>query len=53
MLGDDMRDINAGKNAGCIPVFIGPPERLQSSENENISCFPNLLSFICFLQSNS
>ncbi|MDR2596547.1 MAG: HAD-IIIA family hydrolase [Treponema sp.] len=43
MVGDDMRDVNAGKNAGCIPVFLSndkPDEGMN-----NIKTFANLRDF--------
>jgi len=43
MVGDDMRDINAGKNAGCIPIFL--TNDIQVEEMDNIKTFANLLDF--------
>jgi D-glycero-D-manno-heptose 1,7-bisphosphate phosphatase len=43
MVGDDMRDVNAGKNAGCIPIFL---TNNKPAENmENIKTFVNLREF--------
>ena len=43
MVGDDMRDINAGKNAGCIPIFL--TNDIQVEGMNNIKTFANLLDF--------
>jgi len=43
MVGDDMRDVNAGKNAGCIPVFL--TNDIQIENTNNIKTFNNLLDF--------
>jgi len=43
MVGDDMRDINAGKNAGCIPIFL--TNDIQGEVMNNIKTFANLLDF--------
>jgi len=43
MVGDDMRDINAGKNAGCIPIFL--TNDIQIEGMNNIKTFANLLDF--------
>jgi D,D-heptose 1,7-bisphosphate phosphatase len=51
MAGDDKRDVNAGINAGCIPVFIGTAEQGRSLGFENILCFPALALFGEFLQT--
>jgi D,D-heptose 1,7-bisphosphate phosphatase len=53
MVGDDKRDIEAGKAAGCRPVFIGSPEHEQSSGIGNISFFPDLFHFSKYLQTIS
>jgi D,D-heptose 1,7-bisphosphate phosphatase len=42
MVGDDLRDINAGINAGCIPVFL---TNNKNSINNNIKSFSNLKEF--------
>jgi D,D-heptose 1,7-bisphosphate phosphatase len=42
MVGDDMRDVNAGINAGCIPVFL---TKNKPNEGNNIKTFANLLDF--------
>jgi D,D-heptose 1,7-bisphosphate phosphatase len=43
MAGDDMRDINAGINAGCIPVFLTNNKPIESMNN--IKTFNNLKDF--------
>jgi len=43
MVGDDMRDVNAGKNAGCIPVFL--TNNIQIENTDNLKSFKNLLDF--------
>jgi len=43
MVGDDMRDINAGRNAGCIPVFLTNNKPVEGMLN--IKTFANLLDF--------
>jgi D,D-heptose 1,7-bisphosphate phosphatase len=53
MAGDDKRDTDAARAAGCRPVFIGSPEQEQSLEIENISCFPDLFRFSEYLQTVS
>lgn len=48
MAGDDMRDVNAGINAGCIPVYIGinkPPENKSA-----VKTFHSLHDFTCHLK---
>jgi len=45
MAGDDMRDVNAGINAGCTPVF------LAQKKEKNIPQFNNLLEFTNYLFS--
>jgi len=42
MVGDDMRDVQAGINAGCIPVFL---TNNGNSVNDNIKHFVNLKEF--------
>jgi D-glycero-D-manno-heptose 1,7-bisphosphate phosphatase len=42
MVGDDMRDVNAGKNAGCIPVFLA---NNKPHENITVEVFNNLKEF--------
>ncbi len=46
MVGDDMRDVNAGKNAGCISVL------LAKKEEENILQFKDILEFSNYLNSS-
>jgi D-glycero-D-manno-heptose 1,7-bisphosphate phosphatase len=53
MAGDDKRDIEAAKAAGCHPVFIGSPEHEQSLGIENNICFPDLFRFSEYLQNIS
>jgi D,D-heptose 1,7-bisphosphate phosphatase len=43
MAGDDMRDVNAGKNAGCIPVFLTKNKPAEGMNN--IKTFASLLDF--------
>ena len=43
MVGDDMRDINAGKNAGCIPIFLTNNKPVENMDN--IKIFVNLRKF--------
>ena len=43
MVGDDMRDVNAGKNAGCIPIFL--TNDIQIENTNNLKTFANLLDF--------
>ena len=43
MVGDDMRDVNAGKNAGCIPVLL--TNDIQIENTNNLKTFSNLLDF--------
>ncbi|MCL2139822.1 MAG: HAD-IIIA family hydrolase [Treponema sp.] len=43
MVGDDMRDVNAGINAGCIPVFLNAN---VDSQSNNIITYNNLLDFV-------
>jgi D-glycero-D-manno-heptose 1,7-bisphosphate phosphatase len=44
MVGDDMRDVNSGINAGCIPVFLsnGRP----CSNEKNMLAYNNLEDFV-------
>jgi histidinol phosphatase-like enzyme len=42
MVGDDMRDVNAGINAGCIPVFL---TNNKAHENITVENFINLKEF--------
>jgi D-glycero-D-manno-heptose 1,7-bisphosphate phosphatase len=44
MAGDNMRDVNAGINAGCIPVFITNSKPFQNMNN--IKTYSNLLDFV-------
>jgi D,D-heptose 1,7-bisphosphate phosphatase len=43
MAGDDMRDVNAGINSGCIPVFLANSELYKNMNN--IKTYPNLRDF--------
>jgi len=43
MVGDDTRDVNAGKNAGCIPVFLTNDKPVEGMNN--IKTFANLRDF--------
>jgi len=43
MVGDDMRDVNAGKNAGCTPVFLTNNKPFE--DMNNINTFINLKDF--------
>jgi D,D-heptose 1,7-bisphosphate phosphatase len=43
MVGDDMRDVQAGINAGCIPVYLTKKHILEN--NGNYKIFNNLLEF--------
>lgn len=43
MVGDDLRDVNAGLNAGCMPVFL--TNNKKNDIPENISKYINLLEF--------
>jgi len=47
MVGDDMRDVNAGKNAGCIPVFLTNDKPV---ENITAKTFSKLKDFSDSLQ---
>jgi hypothetical protein len=38
-----MRDVNAGKNAGCIPVFLTNNKPVEGMDN--IKTFTNLFDF--------
>jgi D,D-heptose 1,7-bisphosphate phosphatase len=50
MVGDDMRDVRAGINAGCIPVFLTDKTARMEIENENnILQFSNISGFINYL----
>jgi D,D-heptose 1,7-bisphosphate phosphatase len=44
MAGDDDRDVQAAKNAGCIPVYLANNSSHKNYEN-NIIVFKNLLDF--------
>jgi D,D-heptose 1,7-bisphosphate phosphatase len=46
MVGDDKRDVQAGINAGCIPVFLS---NIGHFENTNVKTFNNLQSFADWL----
>jgi len=43
MVGDDMRDVNAGKNAGCIPVLLANDKEIGCLND--IKIFANLRDF--------
>jgi len=43
MVGDDMRDVNAGINAGCIPVFLTNNKPVENMDN--IKTFVDLHNF--------
>jgi mannose-1-phosphate guanylyltransferase / phosphomannomutase len=43
MVGDDMRDVNAGKNAGCIPILL--TNDIQIENTNNLKIFTDLLDF--------
>jgi len=43
MVGDDMRDVNAGKNAGCTPVFLTNNKPVE--EMNDIKTFIDLKDF--------
>jgi D,D-heptose 1,7-bisphosphate phosphatase len=43
MVGDDMRDVNAGINAGCIPVFL--TNNKPYDDMTNVKTFANLQDF--------
>jgi histidinol phosphatase-like enzyme len=46
MVGDDMRDVNAGINAGCIPVFLTSSEQPEYMEgSKKINFFGSLKEF--------
>ena len=46
MAGDDKRDIQAGINAGCIPVLLtGGKPVIDCAPYNNIMVFENLLDF--------
>jgi len=47
MVGDDMRDINAGKSAGCIPVFLTNDKPV---ENITVKTFGSLKEFADSIQ---
>jgi D-glycero-D-manno-heptose 1,7-bisphosphate phosphatase len=46
MVGDDKRDVQAGLNSGCIPVFLSGNGH---SEDTNIKTFDSLLQFADWL----
>jgi len=46
MVGDDKRDVQAGINAGCIPVFIGDS---KDPKGETVQTFENLAGFSAWL----
>ena len=43
MVGDDIRDVNAGKNAGCIPILL--TNNIQVENTNNVKTFTDLLDF--------
>jgi histidinol phosphatase-like enzyme len=47
MAGDDMRDVQAGINAGCTPVFLTEKtdETPLTENGKTILTFTNLLQF--------
>jgi D,D-heptose 1,7-bisphosphate phosphatase len=46
MVGDDKRDVQAGINAGCKPVFLtGAGEEKKDSFDSNVKIFPGLKEF--------
>jgi D,D-heptose 1,7-bisphosphate phosphatase len=47
MVGDDMRDVNAGINAGCTPVLLA--ENTVRIEKNKVLQFSNLLEFTIYL----
>jgi D-glycero-D-manno-heptose 1,7-bisphosphate phosphatase len=51
MAGDDMRDVQAGMNAGCIPVFLIGFEDNERKEvvNDRIQMFFELGEFVSTL----
>jgi len=53
MVGDDLRDVKAGINAGCIPVFLNEKtERTEITvEGNNVFQFLNLSEFINYLSN--
>ncbi len=46
MVGDSLRDLDAGINAGCTPVFIGKPDELAGRV---ANCYDSLQDFVCQL----
>lgn len=49
MVGDTIRDVEAGQNAGCISVLIGGEECEGESE---VKKFPSLSAFVKWLKEN-
>jgi D,D-heptose 1,7-bisphosphate phosphatase len=47
MVGDDKRDIQAGINASCIPVFLS---KIGNYEDNNVRTFASLLNFADWLE---
>jgi histidinol phosphatase-like enzyme len=46
MAGDDMRDVRAGINSGCIPVLLTNSEQSEHTEGaKGINFFGNLKEF--------
>jgi D,D-heptose 1,7-bisphosphate phosphatase len=55
MVGDDLRDVQAGINAGCKPIFLNNGKKNENRINEfltanNVPVFSNLASFSQSLQ---
>jgi D,D-heptose 1,7-bisphosphate phosphatase len=46
MVGDDMRDVQAGINAGCIPIYLSENKHL---EDKDVKTFNSLLNFANWL----
>jgi D,D-heptose 1,7-bisphosphate phosphatase len=53
MVGDDMRDVNAGINAGCIPVFLNENTEIVeiNEEGNTILKFSKLSGFVSYLNN--
>jgi D-glycero-D-manno-heptose 1,7-bisphosphate phosphatase len=49
MAGDDMRDINAGLNAGCKTVYLGIDTSGKEAVNSGAEVYPNLKEFAASL----
>ena len=48
MVGDDKRDVEAGINAGCIPIFLSVDSTMNSND---IKSFGSLMEFANFLRN--